>query len=57
MHGRAGHPLDMRLAKGTLDEAGHPIALAGADQRADLVVCVGLAGKTQAAHGITQLRD
>ncbi|MNF78219.1 hypothetical protein D3C84_603920 [compost metagenome] len=57
MHGGAGHPLDMRLAKGALDETGHPVALTGADQRADLVVRVGLAGKAQAAHGITQLRD
>jgi hypothetical protein len=49
MHRRAGHPLDVRLAEGAFDETGDAVALAGADQRADLVVGIALAGKAQAA--------
>lgn len=57
MHGGAGDALDRRLTKGALDETGLSVALARTDQRTDRVVRVGLAGKAQVAHGITQLRD
>ncbi|MDT4841527.1 hypothetical protein FQZ97_753850 [compost metagenome] len=50
MHGGAGDTFDMRLAEGALDEAGHAVALARADQRADFIVLVALAGEAQAGH-------
>ncbi|MNN16586.1 hypothetical protein D3C81_1297300 [compost metagenome] len=55
VHRCAGYPLDVRLAQGTFDETGHAVALAGADQRADFVVGIALAGETQAADGRTEL--
>ncbi|MNT41007.1 hypothetical protein D3C72_1773540 [compost metagenome] len=50
VHGGTGDPLDMRLAEGALDEAGHAVALARADQRSDFIVLVALAGEAQAGH-------
>src|SRR5476651_855409 len=55
MHGCAGDAFDMRLAQCALDETGDPVSLASADQWADFIVGVALAGKAQAAHGGTQL--
>ncbi|KAF1029601.1 MAG: hypothetical protein GAK37_01689 [Pseudomonas sp.] len=48
MHGGAGDAFDMRLAQGALHKAGHAVALAGADERAQFVVGIALAGKPQA---------
>ena len=44
-----------RLAEGALDKTGDAVALADADQRADLIVGIALAGKTQAANRRAEL--
>ena len=46
---------DMRLAEGALDKTGDAVALTRADQRAELIVGIALAGKTQAADRRAQL--
>ncbi|MCY1403626.1 hypothetical protein D9M71_188140 [compost metagenome] len=57
MHSGTGDALDMRLAKGAFDETGDAVTLARADQRADLIISIALAGKAQAADGRPQLGD
>ncbi|MNK74712.1 hypothetical protein D3C87_942320 [compost metagenome] len=57
MHRGTGHPLDVRLAEGALDETGDAVALAGADQRADLIIGITFAGEAQAADGGAEFGD
>ena len=50
------HTFNVRLAQRPLDKTGHAITLTGADQRADFVIGIALAGKADTAHRITQRR-
>ncbi len=54
VRGGTGDQFDMRLAKRPLDKTGDAIALTAADQRADFVVFIALAGKAQAGDSFTQ---
>ncbi|MDT4859493.1 hypothetical protein FQZ97_940030 [compost metagenome] len=51
----AGGDLDMRLGAGTVDETGHPLALALGDQRAEFGGRVVLQAGLEAGHGIGQV--